>query len=92
MKSKKSTEAPDDPSRKIPGPRSHASDIIFPERDSSNSHEKSDSNGDTVPSAIEQQINKVKNKVKMLNPLRRARSQFTGHDGSNNPNIQGEDN
>ena len=37
-------------------------------------------------------INRTKSRVKILNPLRRARKTFTGTDGSNNPNIQGQDN
>ena len=41
---------------------------------------------------IGQQVKKVKTKVRKLNPLRRVRLQFTGTDGSNNSNIQGEDN
>ena len=34
----------------------------------------------------------TKNRVRMLNPLRRARSTYVGTDGTNNPNLQGRDN
>ena len=40
----------------------------------------------------QQTISKEKTKAKNLNPLRRARHTYTGIDGSNNPNMQGQDN
>ena len=43
-------------------------------------------------SAVEQQVYEYKNKVKTLNPLRRARKTHAYADRSNNPNIPGEDN
>ena len=44
------------------------------------------------PETVEGRVAKVKDKVRELNPVRRARSLFTPADGSNNPNIPGEDN
>ena len=41
---------------------------------------------------LDKTINKAKQKARELNPLRRARSNYTPHDGSNNPNIEGLDN
>ena len=41
---------------------------------------------------IDSRISNAKNKAKNLNPLCRARENFAGPDGHNNPNIQGEDN
>ena len=41
---------------------------------------------------VKTMVNKTKNKVKLLNPVRRARQNFTGEDGSNNPNVAGQDN
>ena len=37
-------------------------------------------------------IDTVKNNVKLLNPLRRARGVHTSHTGENNPNVPGQDN
>ena len=41
---------------------------------------------------IQQHVNTVKDKVRSLNPLRKARNTYTGSDGANNPNIAGQDN
>ena len=41
---------------------------------------------------IDTQIRTAKHKARTLNPLRRSRSVFTGTDGSNNPNVPGQDN
>ena len=41
---------------------------------------------------MEQKISAYKEKIRSLNPLRKARTTFTGTDGSNNPNFEGQDN
>ena len=52
--------------------------------------EYTESEGSNDP--LEKLINKTKNKVKKLNPLRRARRKYVSTDGMNNPNILGQDN
>ena len=47
---------------------------------------------DEITDPIEREVERVKNKVKTLNPLRRARRLFTDESGHNNPNIEGQDN
>ena len=41
---------------------------------------------------LEQKVEIARAKAKNLNPLRRARQVFVAHDGSNNPNVDGQDN
>ena len=51
------------------------------------SHPPEDSND-----GMNEYLAQYRSKVKELNPLRRARKLFSGYDGSNNPNIEGQDN
>ena len=46
----------------------------------------------TMDNSVEAQVNYYKNKVKQLNPIRRARKIHVESDGSNNPNVEGQDN
>ena len=41
---------------------------------------------------VEKLVHNARNRARELNPLRRARASFTNQDGSNNPNIDGQDN
>ena len=54
--------------------------------------EASDSDDTTPADPIEKQIHMARKKARKLNPLRNARRKYTGTDGSNNPNIPGQDN
>ena len=69
---------------KINRPRAKAVQVqvAHPENPSDNNN---DENEDDL-------VSRTKKKVKMLNPLRRARKNYTGADGSNNPNVPGQDN
>ena len=49
-------------------------------------------NKSTENQSVEQRVTVYKDKIRSLNPLRRARQTFTGTDGSNNPNFEGQDN
>ena len=60
-------------------------------RNQSEAAKSSDSSGESGQDK-NRQVDRIRKKIKELNPLRRARKNWIETDGSNNPNIQGADN